>query len=148
MQGFLHKKPPLFRQKSSKQGWCSYGAVGEIRTLVPLLTTTRFPIVLVMTTSIPLHISMLNSKNYYNRNYVEVKPLFEKKQFIRKGSGTPFMHRFLVFTSSAPMPQALCSSRARPSPAPVPPAAEETVPRGCCCPSDQLHTGRLRPRLS
>ena len=33
------------------------GAVGGIRTLGRLLTVTRFPIVLVMTTSIPLHIS-------------------------------------------------------------------------------------------
>ena len=34
------------------------GAVGGIRTLVPLLTTTRFPVVLVMTSSIPLHIRL------------------------------------------------------------------------------------------
>ena len=32
------------------------GAVGGIRTLVPLLTTTRFPVVLVMTSSIALQI--------------------------------------------------------------------------------------------
>ena len=31
------------------------GAAGGIRTLGRLLTVTRFPIVLVMTTSIPLH---------------------------------------------------------------------------------------------
>ena len=37
----------------------SYGAVGGIRTLVPLLTTTRFPVVLVMTSSIPLRILFL-----------------------------------------------------------------------------------------
>ena len=36
-----------------------FGAVGGIRTLVPLLTTTRFPVVLVMTSSIPLHILFL-----------------------------------------------------------------------------------------
>ena len=38
-----------------------YGAVGGIRTLGRLLAVTRFPVVLVMTTSIPLRISMLNS---------------------------------------------------------------------------------------
>ena len=32
------------------------GAVGGIRTLGRLLTVTRFPVVLVMTSSIPLHI--------------------------------------------------------------------------------------------
>ncbi len=31
------------------------GGVGGIRTRVPLITATRFPVVLVMTTSIPLH---------------------------------------------------------------------------------------------
>ncbi len=34
---------------------CFYGGVGGIRTRVPLITATRFPVVLVMTTSIPLH---------------------------------------------------------------------------------------------
>ena len=34
------------------------GAVGGIRTLGRLLTVTRFPVVLVMTTSIPLRISL------------------------------------------------------------------------------------------
>ena len=33
----------------------SPGGVGGIRTLGPLLTATRFPVVLVMTTSILLH---------------------------------------------------------------------------------------------
>ena len=33
------------------------GGVGGIRTLGPLLTATRFPVVLVMTTSILLHIN-------------------------------------------------------------------------------------------
>ena len=32
-----------------------YGGVGGIRTLGRLLTVTRFPVVLVMTASIPLH---------------------------------------------------------------------------------------------
>ena len=45
-----------------------HGAVGGIRTLVPLLTTTRFPVVLVMTSSIPLHILFAaNSKIYYTK---------------------------------------------------------------------------------
>ena len=43
------------------------GAVGGIRTLVPLLTTTRFPVVLVMTSSIPLHIHF--SEEHSNDNY-------------------------------------------------------------------------------
>ena len=40
-----------------------YGAVGGIRTLVPLLTTTRFPVVLVMTSSIPLHIRFADKQH-------------------------------------------------------------------------------------
>ena len=39
------------------------GAVGGIRTLVPLLTTTRFPVVLVMTSSIPLHIRFADKQH-------------------------------------------------------------------------------------
>ena len=39
------------------------GAVGGIRTLVPLLTTTRFPVVLVMTSSIPLHIQFADKQH-------------------------------------------------------------------------------------
>ena len=38
----------------SKLRW-TYGGVGGIRTLGRLLTVTRFPVVLVMTASIPLH---------------------------------------------------------------------------------------------
>ena len=56
----------------------SFGAVGEIRTLVPVLPATRFPVVLVMTTSIPLRIAMLNSESYYIRNPHEVKSYFAK----------------------------------------------------------------------
>ena len=46
-----------------------HGAVGGIRTLVPLLTTTRFPVVLVMTSSIPLHIQFAaqHSNDYYTK---------------------------------------------------------------------------------
>ena len=40
-----------------------FGAVGGIRTLVPLLTTTRFPVVLVMTSSIPLHIRFADKQH-------------------------------------------------------------------------------------
>ncbi len=35
-----------------------FGAVGGIRTLGPLLTATRFPVVLVMTSSIPLQVTI------------------------------------------------------------------------------------------
>ena len=56
----------------------SYGAVGGIRTLVPLLTTTRFPVVLVMTSSIPLHIHFLltDSVEYYTKISTDVKTFF------------------------------------------------------------------------
>ena len=63
------------KEKSrSPYGLRDFGAVGEIRTLVPVLPATRFPVVLVMTTSIPLRIAMLNSESYYIRNRREVKP--------------------------------------------------------------------------
>ena len=51
---------------------CFYGAVGGIRTLVPLLTTTRFPVVLVMTSSIPLHIQF--AAKHSNDNYTKILP--------------------------------------------------------------------------
>ena len=54
----------------------SFGAVGGIRTLGRLLAVTRFPVVLVMTTSIPLRIFVLNSRHYYTRIAREVKPQF------------------------------------------------------------------------
>ena len=56
----------------------SYGAVGGIRTLVPLLTTTRFPVVLVMTSSIPLHIHfpLIDSVDYYTKISTDVKTFF------------------------------------------------------------------------
>ncbi len=55
-----------------------YGAVGGIRTLVPLLTTTRFPVVLVMTSSIPLHIQfpLTDSVDYYTKISTDVKTFF------------------------------------------------------------------------
>ena len=55
-----------------------YGAVGGIRTLVPLITATRFPIVLVMTTSIPLHIERSKRKTHYSKKPREVKHNFQK----------------------------------------------------------------------
>ncbi len=56
-----------------------FGAVGGIRTLVPLLTTTRFPVVLVMTTSIPLHLFYCdNSINYYSKSCGIVKGKIHK----------------------------------------------------------------------
>ena len=55
-----------------------FGAVGGIRTLVPLLTTTRFPVVLVMTSSIPLHIHfpLTDSVDYYTKISTDVKTFF------------------------------------------------------------------------
>lgn len=55
-----------------------FGAAGEIRTLGTLLTYTRFPVVLVMTASILLHIGALDSKNDYTKNHSKVKHKFEK----------------------------------------------------------------------
>jgi uncharacterized membrane protein YfcA len=67
------------------------GAVGGIRTLVPLLTTTRFPVVLVMTSSIPLHIfsSATNSTDYYNKKSGLVKIEFPENAafFTQSGGG-------------------------------------------------------------
>ena len=45
-----------------------FGAVGGIRTLGRLMTATRFPVVLVMTSSIPLHTSRKVSSEYYNQH--------------------------------------------------------------------------------
>ena len=55
-----------------------YGAAGEIRTLGTLLAYTRFPVVLVMTTSILLRIVMLDSENHYIKKLTKVKPKFKK----------------------------------------------------------------------
>ena len=54
------------------------GAAGEIRTLGTLLAYTRFPVVLVMTTSILLRIVMLDSENHYIKKLTKVKPKFKK----------------------------------------------------------------------
>ena len=62
-----------------------FGGVGGIRTLGRLLTVTRFPVVLVMTASIPLHEELpfrsLKQLIYYNMNSEIVKPFFEKSRF-------------------------------------------------------------------
>ena len=58
--------PVLAQKKSPVTGMVTglfAGAVGGIRTLVPLLTTTRFPVVLVMTSSIPLHIRFADKQH-------------------------------------------------------------------------------------
>ena len=48
--------PPDRNKTAPRWGAVLFGAAGGIRTLGPLLTVTRFPIVLVMTTSIPLQV--------------------------------------------------------------------------------------------
>ena len=75
--------PVLAQKKSPVTGMVTglfTGAVGGIRTLVPLLTTTRFPVVLVMTSSIPLHNCIFdlltNSMDYYTKNTRFVKMEF------------------------------------------------------------------------
>ena len=61
-----------------------FGAVGGIRTLVPLLTTTRFPVVLVMTSSIPLHMQFAakHSNDNYTKKMVFVNSVLRKKSQI------------------------------------------------------------------
>ena len=61
-----------------------FGGVGGIRTLEPLLTATRFPVVLVMTTSILLQLyflacgcDALSSMNYYNGQFSKSQGLFQ-----------------------------------------------------------------------
>ncbi len=71
------------KRKAPQSGAFLFGAVGGIRTLGRLLAVTRFPVVLVMTTSIPLRISMLNSKHHYTKIGCEVNTqfsLFRKKR--------------------------------------------------------------------
>ena len=52
MNPLKNKKNPAIIEIA---GLSLYGGVGGIRTLGRLLTVTRFPVVLVMTASIPLH---------------------------------------------------------------------------------------------
>ena len=52
MNPLKHKKNPALIEIA---GLSLYGGVGGIRTLGRLLTVTRFPVLLVMTASIPLH---------------------------------------------------------------------------------------------
>ena len=123
-----------------------YGAVGGIRTLGRLLAVTRFPVVLVMTTSIPLRISMLNSKYHYTKIGREVNTqfsLFRKKETERRSVSSLF-----VFTLTARARRASGSSRIPPSPAAAPPPAGGTGRRGCCCPSGRHRRGRSRPHSS
>ena len=122
------------------------GAVGGIRTLGRLLAVTRFPVVLVMTTSIPLHISMLNSKHHYTKIGCEVNTqfsLFRKKETERCSVSFLF-----VLTSAARARRASGSSRRPPSPAAAPPPAGGTERRGYCCPSGRRRRGRSRPHSS
>ena len=123
-----------------------YGAVGGIRTLGRLLAVTRFPVVLVMTTSIPLHISMLNSKHHYTKIGREVNTqfsLFRKKETERRSVSFLF-----VLTSAVRVRRASGSSRRPPSPAAAPPPAGGTERRGYCCPSGRRRRGRSHPRSS
>ena len=123
-----------------------FGAVGGIRTLGRLLAVTRFPVVLVMTTSIPLRISMLNSKHHYTKIGREVNTqfsLFRKKETERRSVSFLF-----VLTSAVRVRRASGSSRRPPSPAAAPPPAGGTERRGCCCPSGRHRRGRSRPHSS
>ena len=61
----------------------TFGAAGGIRTLGRLLTVTRFPVVLVMTSSILLHfcrcLGHRNSTMYYTSFLPGVKTFFKKR---------------------------------------------------------------------
>ena len=78
-----HKEKGLNPQKLKVQ---ANGAAGEIRTLGTLLAYTRFPVVLVMTTSILLRIVMLDSENHYIKKLTKVKPKFKKYTILQKSS--------------------------------------------------------------
>ena len=74
-----------------------FGGVGGIRTLGPLLTATRFPVVLVMTTSILLH----RSAAYGHRGQQNVLyQLFDKSQ-------APFQKNRKFFVGRRAPPEAL-----------------------------------------
>lgn len=68
------------KENSTPNGVLFFGAVGGIRTLGPV-KATRFPIVLVMTTSIPLQVTMFlpdqDSTNDYIRFSAKVNTLFK-----------------------------------------------------------------------
>ena len=86
-------------KKHRPLGRCFFGAVGGIRTLVPLLTTTRFPVVLVMTTSIPLHFRGVPCV-YCIRNmgyYTKVQPFVKQKTKKRRIFPPPPLHPRRVF---------------------------------------------------
>ena len=59
----------------------SYGGVGGIRTLGPLLTATRFPVVLVMTTSILLQIVVIHHLLYAQHRLLY--QLFSSRQEVK-----------------------------------------------------------------
>ena len=67
------------------------GAAGEIRTLGTLLAYTRFPVVLVMTTSILLRIVVLDSENHYTKNPIKVKHKFTKSKIFQKNGALQFL---------------------------------------------------------
>ena len=101
-----------------------YGAVGGIRTLGRLLAVTRFPVVLVMTTSIPLRISMLNSKHHYTKIGREVNTqfsLFRKKE-TGKPSGSA-RRSFSYSSRSSAARAAICSASFLLCPSPRPTTA-------------------------
>ena len=78
---WVQKTMPPRIKKAPRGEPASTGGRGGIWTLVPLLTATRFPVVLVMTTSIPLHIKCCrNSTVYYTKNLRLVKRKAQKNR--------------------------------------------------------------------
>ena len=90
-----HKEKGLNPQKLKVQ---ANGAAGEIRTLGRLLTYTRFPVVLVMTTSILLRIVVLDSENHYTKNPIKVKHKFTKSEIFQKNGALHFLPPSSILT--------------------------------------------------
>ena len=78
MNPLKHKKNPAIIEIA---GLSLYGGVGGIRTLGRLLTVTRFPVVLVMTASIPLHDIDWPCQPPDSPNIIHKSPAFVKGYF-------------------------------------------------------------------
>ena len=78
MNPLNHKKNPAIIEIA---GLSLYGGVGGIRTLGRLLTVTRFPVVLVMTASIPLHDIDWPCQPPDSSNIIHKSPAFVKGYF-------------------------------------------------------------------
>ena len=83
---FRKTKTPTFRSAFS-------GAAGGIRTLGRLLTVTRFPVVLVMTSSIPLQVSCFKQLVYITSQFEFCQALRKKFFNLFHGFHTSLQYR-------------------------------------------------------